>query len=175
MLSGKTCHSNFLVCQTNGLKVFQSLLNNILLELLVLFSIFNSKLITEQECSAKFTQECKDCRVMEGQKAKFEATWTGNPLPEIVWELDGNPLENNKDMQIKNKDHKTSLTIFEGKVENNGYYTCRVKNELGSDRTRALLTVSSKYNQIKLVHTICRYSILWACHSFLRFDCPNFK
>ena len=81
---------------------------------------------------------------MEGQKAKFEATWTGNPLPEIVWELDGNPLENNKDMQIKNKDHKTSLTIFEGKVENNGYYTCRVKNKLGSDRTRALLTVKSK-------------------------------
>merc|ERR1712020_232726 len=32
-------------------------------------------------------------------------------------------------------------TIFEGKVENNGYYTCRVKNKLGSDRTRALLTV----------------------------------
>ena len=33
---------------------------------------------------------------------------------------------------------------MEGKTIHNGHYTCRVKNELGSDRTRALLTVKGK-------------------------------
>merc|ERR1712241_1325405 len=97
--------------------------------------------LDQQECSAKFTQELKDQRGVEGMKLKFEAHFAGNPVPEVSWEFEGNPIENSKNMQIKHKDHKTSLTIFEGKVEDNGYYTCRVKNKLGSDRTRALLTV----------------------------------
>ena len=100
--------------------------------------------IPEQTCSAKFTQEIKDCRILEGQKAKFEGIYTGNPPPEVTWEFNGQLIENSKDIQIKVKDHRTSLTIMEGKTSHNGHYTCRVKNELGSDRTRALLTVKGK-------------------------------
>ena len=100
--------------------------------------------IPEQTCSAKFTQEIKDCRILEGQKAKFEGVYTGNPPPEVTWEFNGVLIENDKDIQIKVKDHRTSLTILEGKTSHNGHYTCRVKNELGSDRTRALLTVKGK-------------------------------
>ena len=101
-------------------------------------------IFSEQTCSAKFTQEIKDCRVKEGMKARFEAGFAGNPKPDIVWEFDGKQLENSKAWQIKHKEGRTTLTIFEGAMEHNGYYTCRVKNQLGSDRTRALLTVSSK-------------------------------
>merc|ERR1711963_1110631 len=97
--------------------------------------------LDKQTCSAKFTQEIKDCRILEGQKAKFEGVYTGNPPPEVTWEFNGVLIENDKDIQIKVKDHRTSLTILEGKTSHNGHYTCRVKNELGSDRTRALLTV----------------------------------
>merc|ERR1719189_1417401 len=100
------------------------------------------KRLSEQTCSAKFTQEIKDCRVKEGMKARFEAGFAGNPKPDIVWEFDGKQLENTKDWQIKHKEGRSTLTIFEGAMEHNGYYTCRVKNQLGSDRTRALLTVS---------------------------------
>lgn len=99
----------------------------------------------EQKCSAKFTQEIKDQRVKEGMKAKFEAHFAGNPKPEITWEFDGKLIENSKNIQIKIKEGKTTLTIMESAMEHNGYYTCRVKNNLGSDRTRGLITVSSKY------------------------------
>ena len=101
--------------------------------------------ISEQTCSAKFTQEIKDTRAKENQRAKFEGHFTGNPMPEIVWEFDGKVLENSKEIEIKHSKNKTTLTFHEAKIENNGYYTCRVKNELGSDRTRAQLTVTSKF------------------------------
>merc|ERR1712008_239291 len=58
-------------------------------------------------------------------------------------EFDGKELENSKDIEIKHSKNKTSLTFNEAKIVNNGYYTCRVKNELGSDRTRARLTVTT--------------------------------
>ena len=63
----------------------------------------------------------------------------------MTWEKEGKVIENSKEMAIKIKDGKTSLTIAEAAIDMNGYYTCRVKNQLGSDRTRALLTVSSKF------------------------------
>merc|ERR1711879_340503 len=100
------------------------------------------KKLDEQTCSAKFTQEIKDCRVKEGQKAKFEAHFAGNPKPDVTWEKEGKEIENSKEMAIKVKKGSTSLTIAESAMDMNGYYTCRVKNPLGSDRTRALLTVS---------------------------------
>ena len=77
-------------------------------------------------------------------KAKFEAHFAGNPKPEVIWEFDGKAIENSKNMQIKIKEGKTSLTIFEAANEHNGYYTCRVKNPIGQDKTRGLCTVSSE-------------------------------
>jgi len=100
------------------------------------------KKLNEQACSAKFTQEIKDLRVKEGQKAKFEAAFAGNPQPEVVWEKDGKVLENSKEMAIKVKSGKTSLTIAECTMDMSGYFTVKIKNQLGSDRTRSSLTVS---------------------------------
>merc|ERR1712223_2358122 len=99
------------------------------------------KRLNEQESTAKFTQELKDQRGVEGMKLKFEAHFAGNPPPEVTWEFDGNLIENSKNMQIKTKPGKTTLTIFEAAKEHNGYYTCRVKNQLGSDRTRGQITI----------------------------------
>lgn len=75
-------------------------------------------------------------------KLKFEAFFAGNPEPEVTWEgKDGKPIENSKNIQIKVKPGRTTMTVFEAAQEHNGYYTCRVKNKLGSDRTRGQLTV----------------------------------
>jgi len=100
------------------------------------------KKLDEQTCSAKFTSEIKDLRVKEGQKAKFECAFAGNPPPDVVWEKDGKVLENSKEMQIKVKGGKTSLTIAECAMDMSGYFTVKIKNPLGSDRTRSSLTVS---------------------------------
>ena len=47
--------------------------------------------------------------------------------------------------KIKVRDTTVSLTIFETTMEMTGYYTCIAKNELGTDTTRAGLTVNSKF------------------------------
>merc|ERR1712088_780458 len=86
--------------------------------------------LDQQTCSAKFTQEIKDTRAKENQRAKFEGHFTGNPMPEIVWEFDGKVLENSKEIEIKHSKNKTTLTFHEAKIE------------MGSDRTRAQLTVT---------------------------------
>jgi hypothetical protein len=45
----------------------------------------NLLLITEQQHSAKITQELREVRIREGLKAKFEASFAGNPKPDIIW------------------------------------------------------------------------------------------
>ena len=49
--------------------------------------------------------------------------------------------------RIKVRDTKTTLTIHEVVNSDAGQYTVRVKNDLGSDLTRAGLTISSKWIQ----------------------------
>ena len=101
-------------------------------------------LIIEQAQSAKFTQELRECRVREGMKAKFEASFAGNPKPEFTWQFNGKDLPESENFKIKVRDHTVSLTIFETTMAMTGYYTCIAKNELGKDTTKAGLTVNSK-------------------------------
>merc|ERR1711997_514538 len=100
------------------------------------------KRLAEQEQSAKFTQELRECRVREGMKAKFEASFAGNPKPEFTWQFNGKVLPESENFKIKVRDHTVSLTIFETTMAMTGYYTCIAKNELGKDTTKAGLTVN---------------------------------
>ena len=77
-------------------------------------------------------------------KAKFEASYAGNPRPEFTWQFNGKEITANDNMKIKVRDNTVSLTIFETTMEMTGYYTCIAKNDLGTDTTRASLTVNSK-------------------------------
>merc|ERR550539_468528 len=100
------------------------------------------KRLNEQTSSAKFTQELKECRLRAGMKAKFEASYAGNPRPEFTWQFNGKEITANDNMKIKVRDNTVSLTIFETTMEMTGYYTCIAKNDLGTDTTRASLTVN---------------------------------
>ena len=77
-------------------------------------------------------------------KAKFEASFAGNPKPEFTWQFNGKVLPESENFKIKVRDHTVSLTIFETTMAMTGYYTCIAKNELGKDTTKAGLTVNSK-------------------------------
>ena len=77
-------------------------------------------------------------------KAKFEATYAGNPRPEFIWQFNGKELPESDAFRLKVRDNAVSLTIYETTMAMTGYYTCIAKNELGTDTTRAGLTVNSK-------------------------------
>merc|ERR1711981_1027509 len=100
------------------------------------------KRLAEQAQSAKFTNELRECRVRAGMKAKFEATYAGNPKPEFTWQFNGKELPESDNFKVKVRDTTVSLTIFETTMEMTGYYQCIAKNELGTDTTRAGLTVN---------------------------------
>merc|ERR1712226_1022560 len=100
------------------------------------------KRLAEQAQSAKFTNELRECRVREGMKAKFEASFAGNPKPEFTWQFNGKELPESDNFKIKVRDHTVSLTIFETTMAMTGYYTCIAKNDLGKDTTKAGLTVN---------------------------------
>ena len=42
---------------------------------------------TEQKQSAKFTNEIREIRIRVGNKAKFEASFAGNPPPKFTWQV----------------------------------------------------------------------------------------
>ena len=77
-------------------------------------------------------------------KVRFEASYAGNPRPEFTWQFNGKELPESENFKIKVRETTVSLTIFETTMAMTGYYTCIAKNELGTDTTRASLTVNSK-------------------------------
>merc|ERR1712123_85422 len=95
---------------------------------------------TEQ--APKFIREIKEGRIKEGQRAKFEAGFAGNPKPEVTWYFQGQVLKNSKNVQIKVRDDSSTLTLIDCGFDSAGYYECKAVNELGSDKTRASLTIN---------------------------------
>ena len=63
---------------------------------------------------------------------------------QVTWLHEGVEIENSKRHQIRVKDGKTTLTVIDCVDEDEGYYTVKVSNELGTDTSRASLTISSK-------------------------------
>merc|ERR1711997_1370371 len=100
------------------------------------------KRLAEQAQSAKFTNELRECRVREGMKAKFEASFAGNPPPTFSWTFNGQEIVDDEKHRIRIRGNKVSLTLFEVTMDMTGYYICVAKNDLGTDTTRAGLTVN---------------------------------
>lgn len=55
---------------------------------------------SEQQHSAKITQELREVRVKEGMKAKFEASFAGNPKPDIIWQFNGVEIESTDRVKV---------------------------------------------------------------------------
>jgi hypothetical protein len=102
---------------------------------------------TEQ--APKFIREIKESRIKEGQRARFEAGFAGNPKPDITWYFQGQILKNSKNVQIKIRDDSSTLTLIDCGFDNAGYYECKAVNQLGSDKTRASLTVNKLTSEEK--------------------------
>merc|ERR1712088_1266169 len=90
----------------------------------------------------KFIREIKEGRIKEGQRAKFEAGFAGNPKPEITWWFNGQQMQNSKNVQIKLREDSSTLTIIDCSFDMAGIYECRAVNDQGGDKCRASLSVN---------------------------------
>ena len=60
----------------------------------------------------------------------------------IWFQFNGKDLPEGPKYRTKVRGNKVSLTMFEVTQDMTGYYTCIAKNELGTDTTRASMTVN---------------------------------
>lgn len=84
--------------------------------------------------------EPKDVTVHTGQTAEFECKVGGDPKPTIHWEREGSKIPFGRAQILDNK----SLRIVDVMAQDEGLYVCNAKNDVGSERAKASLTVHCK-------------------------------
>ena len=82
-----------------------------------------------------------DIEMNVGKPAKFDATVTGLPQPDVNWQKDGLTLESNERVSIEAKGTTKVLSIKKTQPEDIGSYTITATNEAGQDSSSANLSV----------------------------------
>ncbi|XP_047356863.1 obscurin isoform X3 [Vespa velutina] len=79
----------------------------------------------------------RDISVEEGQPLLLSASFNGNPIPDITWTKDGQPLEPSQRVMMTCDGKKVTLEINPSDLNDQGFYTCCLTNPLGEDTTNA--------------------------------------
>ncbi|KAG7203298.1 hypothetical protein KM043_010391 [Ampulex compressa] len=80
-----------------------------------------------------FTSPMRDVNVEEGEPLSFGAAIVGNPIPEVSWTRDGEPLELSERVAMSCDGQRVQLEIDPCTVKDAGLYGCRLSNPLGED------------------------------------------
>jgi leucine-rich repeats and immunoglobulin-like domains protein 1/3 len=87
-----------------------------------------------------------DSTVRAGTTARLECAAVGQPTPEVAWQKDGGddfPAARERRVHVMPSDD--IFFIVEVKPEDQGVYTCTAKNDAGTVRANASLTVIREY------------------------------
>ncbi|XP_035206378.1 obscurin-like isoform X2 [Stegodyphus dumicola] len=103
-----------------------------------------SKDVEGQSKSApSFVTPLSDRTVQEGGNFKLEATVSGNPLPDIHWFLDDQPLSCSDTILPAFDGKKASLTVYRCNPRHEGTYKCRLNNPAGEAVSKAKVSVEA--------------------------------
>ncbi|CAF1068172.1 unnamed protein product, partial [Rotaria sordida] len=97
----------------------------------------------ERRDPPKFIDQLVDITVFEGATAKLRCEVKGKPTPTIEWLKNGESLANESRTQQTYEDDIATLVIKKVKLDDNGEYICRAKNDEGSDTSSAQVTVKA--------------------------------
>lgn len=101
-----------------------------------------SRVVEAPRSPPMFTKFLNNCRVREGQPAKFDVTLNGSPKPEIRWYRNGQQLNNGQETKIiVRMDGSSSLIIPRTTPRHSGTLTCKAENIAGLASCTAKLTV----------------------------------
>ncbi|XP_033229349.1 obscurin isoform X4 [Belonocnema kinseyi] len=92
-----------------------------------------------------FLRPIKDTTSEEGEPMTFSAPFTGNPIPEVTWTKDGQPLKPSDRIMMTCDGRKVGLEINPTEHGDAGVYACKLKNPLGEDTTKAEANVRRVY------------------------------
>ena len=89
-----------------------------------------------------FVKQLKDVYIVEGSCTRFDVKVTGMPEPEVTWYKDGQPVKEDKHLEIVHDEDTSALIVMYSKPEDAGDYTCKAVNEAGDAESSAHLHIS---------------------------------
>uniref|UniRef100_H2YHI8 Myosin light chain kinase, smooth muscle n=1 Tax=Ciona savignyi TaxID=51511 RepID=H2YHI8_CIOSA len=97
---------------------------------------------TQQVSKPEFLRKFDDIEVIEGSAAKFVCTVSGNPDPDIVWLVDGEPIKESRRFRMAyTEDNQCTLLIMDASEADEAEYTCKASNSMGESQHAAELIV----------------------------------
>ncbi|XP_044021287.1 obscurin isoform X7 [Aphidius gifuensis] len=94
-----------------------------------------------------FLGPMRDISVEEGEPLSLSATFSGNPMPDIFWTKDSEPLVPSDRILMTNDGKKVGLEINPCTPKDAGVYRCKLVNPLGEDSSSAISTIRKVYQK----------------------------
>ena len=88
---------------------------------------------------------------MKGDGFLLTCSFTGVPLPNILWEKDGSVFLLGEGRRVINSTGKSQLEIKSLAFSDGGLYSCSVKNVAGTDMRSVRLKVEGKIMQLVII------------------------
>ncbi|KAL1432471.1 hypothetical protein MTO96_013227 [Rhipicephalus appendiculatus] len=89
----------------------------------------------------KFEKKPENQCVYSGEEGVFEAKVSGYPTPTVTWSRDGETIEESEKFTITSHDGTHRLIVKDAKKDDECFYTCTAKNNLGRVSQQAELTI----------------------------------
>ena len=95
----------------------------------------------------EFVLDIGDITIKEGEGATLTCKVKGEPVPEITWYYDGQPIQTDEIYKVVpgEEEGESTLQIPEIFPEDAGAYTVKATNEAGEIESTAVVTVTGKY------------------------------
>lgn len=97
------------------------------------------------EEAPKFLNGLRNTTTDEGQPINLSAPFIANPMPEVIWSKDNEPLVPSDRVLMTCDGKKVGLIISPAEVTDAGNYVCLLANPLGEDQTKANVGVRKVY------------------------------
>lgn len=99
------------------------------------------------EQKPSFLSPMRDVSVEEGEPLVLSVPFAGNPMPEVTWTKDGEPLAPSDRVVLTCDGKKLGLEINPSEIKDAGTYGCRLTNPLGEDKTSSHAIVRKVYQK----------------------------
>ncbi|XP_015183294.1 PREDICTED: twitchin isoform X5 [Polistes dominula] len=94
----------------------------------------------------EFTKKLNDLTINDGEQLELTVKVDGDPEPQITWLKNGKTVNSSEVVDLKYKAGSATLTINEVFPEDEGEYSCKATNSLGTSTTSCKLTVKPMEN-----------------------------
>ncbi|GAB0092620.1 Obscurin [Sergentomyia squamirostris] len=108
----------------------------------------------EPEEAPKFLNKLRDVNVDEGKAMKLQAPFSSNPIPEIHWTKDDEPIHPSERVLVTCDGNNIGLIINPVELTDSGSYKCLLANPLGEDQSECQASVRKVYQPPLFTHKL---------------------